>query len=600
MGLALTGGGLGGVAAGTLGAEAGTAASALGSFLGSTRCYQSCIYPVSFGDRQVAEMRAQGVQNPEEHIDWGKAAGLGALASGLQALPVESILMGGPLLNTLTKWGAKSGTSTSARMLASIADVAGTNALAGSGTQFLSRLNADMPLLDDGAKSEYLDAAIAGTLVGIPFGLYRGIKGHPHPKDVKDDEPIEKVLERHTEKEEVDNTVVADKDEPQPLPRSAFIHDPKESYGIANAEEAAEYLNNINYSAPDGTKRNGFEDFVRKHGSSYSDAELLDAARRVKRVRELTSNVKGRNGILYNTIEELPQSHSNDPKILTKAAALTDQFGYDDAHVRGMSDSLINKLHELNVKKELSKSQQAIPQPLLEKVLDQLRNQVDEQVQKDVQEYGSLYSRPQVKERQGLSSAERREALSKNPRAELARLLMQTRKEKAGEKAYEAFLGSEGEAPIRLPDLTKPPKYLEEPPSDGEAFSDYAGLRQEPMGPRALLEYKPFDNFPTEKVVDALDKGANKVGPKVSDKLSKAEYAEFLMNSPLVKAILGKDKTLAEIKEAIARGRLEQNKKAKREQKEQQPRVLPDGSFSRSKNLPKEKPFVELPLDKSR
>jgi hypothetical protein len=198
MALALAGGVAGGAAVGAAGfatmtAEGGlTMAGALGSFLGST-AITSPVTIAQFADRQVAEQKAQGIENPE--IDWGRAAALGTIASGLQAVPAESILFGGPLLKTLEMWGAKTGTTASARMLASIADVAGSNALAGAGIASLSRFNADMPMLDDNAKSEYLDAAIAGSLVGIPFGAYKGWHTHSKtPTGTDKSRPIDDIL----------------------------------------------------------------------------------------------------------------------------------------------------------------------------------------------------------------------------------------------------------------------------------------------------------------------------------------------------------------------------------------------------------------------
>jgi hypothetical protein len=160
MGLALAGG-LGGAAAAesvaastglgaTVGAsgavQATTGALAIGEFLGSA-AITSPITIAQFADRQVAEMKAAGLsqEEAEKRIDWLKAAGLGTVASGLQALPVTSILGGGPLMGLLTNWGVKQGTPLSARILASLADTAGTNALAGAGTSYLSRMNADMP-----------------------------------------------------------------------------------------------------------------------------------------------------------------------------------------------------------------------------------------------------------------------------------------------------------------------------------------------------------------------------------------------------------------------------------------------------------------------
>jgi len=588
MGLALAGGVGGGLAAAGLGASEGSAAAALGSFLGST-AITSPVFVSQFADRQVAEMRAKGIENPEEHIDWAKAAGFGSLAAGLQAIPVESILLGNGLLGTLTKWGVKPGTPTSARMLASIADIAGTNALATTGASFLSRTNADMPLLDDGAKSEYLDAAIMGSLVGIPFGIYKGFRAPTPRTENAPPKPLKEIIEENREVPEGPVVIPGEKGPEaklEPPAKHAIIFDPNETYGIANADAGSEYLNSINYKTSDGTTRNGLDDFVRKHGISYSDVELVDAARRVKRARELKERtLRTPNGIVYKTVEDLPQVHSNDPKILTKAAALADRYGYDDAHVRSMPDTLIEKLHDLNLRKELSKlTTQQVSKETLDALLVQQKNLVDEQVMKDVQQYGSIYQRPQSLERANKSIAERRETLSKNPRKELAKILM---KPKDVQRSPDEI--------IRQPDLTKAPRQARD--VEGQFYDQFVGAPREAIGPRALLEYKPFDQFDVSKVVEALDKGANRQGPRISDKLTKEQYVDFLMNSPLVKAMVGENASLKDIKDVIARGRLAQRKDIKAQEKALEPKVLPDGTFARSKP---EKPFkyVEPALTK--
>lgn len=615
MGLALTGGALGIAGAGATGAalttEAGgaTAASLLGSFLGST-AITSPVTIAQFADRQVAQMREQGIENPESKIDWAAAAGLGILASGLQALPVESILFGGPLLRTLTNWGAKTGTPVSARMLGSIADIAGTNALASSGAAFLSRANADMPLLDDDAKSEYLDAAIMGSLVGIPFGIYKGVRHQPpRAKLTEAPKPLDQILNENTEattETPSSNEVKTEEPTKKTLGRRDVLFDPNEDYGIRNADEAAKYLDSISYTrAPGEAPVTGLTDFIDRYDRTdrtFSDAEIVDQARRVKRVRDLQDHLKKtKNGVLYEDLNALPQVHSNDPGILTKAAALADRWGYDDAHVRGMSDALITKLFDLNIKKELRSLAERSPKDVYESVLNQMRNHVDQQVVKDSQDYGGLYQRPLVKSRFGKSLEERRAALSKNPRKQLAELLVKTRQEKAGDKAYSAFLGDRGPGVVRLPDLTKAPDFVEPPPVDGEAFSDYAGMRKLPMGPRALLEYKPARRIDEANLVDVLQEASKRPGSKTPDGLSKAEFNDMIMGLPWVKHIVNEDPTLQEVRAAIARGKRDRAKEARKEakakdlypepklDKDGNPILKPDGSFSRTRPLGKEK-----------
>lgn len=577
MGMALTGAAAGAAAAPVLGAT-GALAAGLGGFLGSTAITSPALI-AQFADRQVAEMKAAGLEDAEDRIDWYKAAGYGTLASGLQAIPVESIFLGGPLLQMVTRWGAKTGTPTSARLLASISDVAGTNALAGAGTQYLSRLNADMPLLDDSAKSEYLDAAIAGSLVGIPFGVYRGIHGVPHRGDVPPlkDKTLGEILD---ESEAIDNLPEGDAKgiAPGTPPSDTIIYNPNETYGIQNAEDAQAYLNNINYKAPDGKDRNGLEDFVRIHGSGYSDNTVVDAARRVARQVKKDNYIKSTpDGVFYPSIESLPQKHSDDPKILTKAAVLTDKYGYEDSFVRGLSDNLVKKLYKTNIDRELRK-QGDLPKQLVEEFHKNADELVDPEVLKDVQQYGSLYQRPDAVKRNNLSVAQRKELVSKNPRELLAKQLfkktqMKDAFDEADRPRQEQRLA---EAEGKWKDLThdKSP-FIEEPPVDGEPFSDYAGMRK--VEPAGLLEYKP-----EVAMTDLVDKAANQVGPRATAKVSKKALNEALLANPLIKKILGADATLEEIKAALARGKREQRKQEQAKEKAAQVRPLPDGTFARS------------------
>lgn len=561
MGLALAGGLGGGAAVGAAGmatttAEGGlTLAGALGSFLGST-AVTSPVTIAQFADRQVAEQRAQGIENPE--IDWGRAAALGTIAAGLQAVPAESILFGGPLLKTLEAWGAKTGTSASARILASIGDVAGSNALAGAGIAALSRFNADLPILDDGAKSEYVDAAIAGSLVGIPFGAYHGIrsKSRAHLPHIDENRPVDDILGEVGDKPDLPNspkgsggaeTVYTGPDDfntTLKLPgRKGLIYDPTYDYGIKDFADASNYLNSINYKRPDGTEGNGLDDFVytwKKAKKPYSDEDMIEAARRAKWARDRQGNLaRSRDGMMYETIMDLPQAHSDDPLILSKAAALTDKFGYDDTFVRGLSDKIVEKLYERNVAGELGRAANGVkyPKEVFDQVMEKLRNHVDENVVEDVRQYGSLYQRPQSKEREKNRLSQIRARVNRNPRRDLAEALMNNRRQQAGARAKAAAEGAADYIPVRTP--TYDNGFVEQPPVDGEAFGPYAGLRKDPLGPRALLPApEHFSGAKPENVVKTLVKAANRPGGFATKNMTKKQFAEFLFNTPFVKNLM--------------------------------------------------------------
>jgi hypothetical protein len=502
MGMALAGGGAGVAAAGAAGATS-TGALSLGSFLGSTTI-TSPVLIAQFADRQVAEMREAGVEDPEKRIDWLKAAGLGTLAAGAQALPIESILFGGPLLKMVQSWGVKQGTPTSARLLASLADVAGTNALVGAGTSYLSRLNADMPLLDDEAKKEYLDSAIVGSLVGIPFGIYRGIKG-PRDLGVKSEieKPLDQIINENEASVEAPTTVNwKPGDLPEgvagllPPPRQSILHDPTFDYGIKNAEEAAAYLDSIKYKDKEtGEIRSGLQDFISKPGGKgigYSDKEIVDTARRVARINDQQNYLKkSGDGILYPTIDSLPQVHSNDPVILTKAAALADQFGYQDSFVKSLSDTLVDKLYNVNLKRELEKTTSQVHKDVFDQVIEKANKLVDKDVMKQVEEYGSLYQRPDAIKRNEMTVSERREAVSKNPREELARQILGAKrpKDKPAGRAPED---------VELTPYTKP--------------KDQVAFEERFINTPKQLEYKP--------IVDAINKGASSPEPRINEKVS--------------------------------------------------------------------------------
>jgi hypothetical protein len=465
LGLGLLGGGAGSMAAAGAGGSA-----ALGSFVGAAGI-TAPVTIAQFADRQVAEMTEKGIENPYDNIDWTKAAVLGAVASGLQALPVQSILYSGPVLKALEKWGVKLGTSTSSRMLGAIADVAGTNALIGMGVSGLSRLNADLPLLDDEAKQEYLEAAVMGSLVGVPFGAYKGYKYRPSVTKPAVD-PVE-TLKTSTDSELMQKYKAPDEDiiygqapeEQKLLPwRKQIIHNEHETYGINDVMDATEYLMNIKYKGKKGEDLDGYSTLLQhyaNHEKAPTDREIIGAARKAKRVRELNHTITNTpDGILFPDIESQQQVHGHTPEILTKAAALTDQFGYDDAFVRNLSDSVVEKLHKLNIEKELKKNGgDKYPPQIYKQVLDQLTNFVDQQVVKDVEQYGSLYKRPEAQRRIGLSTEERRSLVNKNPRKELAEMLMRKRREEAGAKQYAAQEGVpredvapvfDGERPVHI------------------------------------------------------------------------------------------------------------------------------------------------------
>ena len=591
MGLALTGGWLGTLAVGTAGATS-TGAVALGGFLGASTI-TSPVTIAQFADRQVEEMVKAGMtqEEAEKRIDWFEAAGLGTIAAGLQALPVESILMGGPLLGMLTKWGTKVGTPASARILAAMGDTAGTNALAGAGTSYLSRMNADMPLLDDDAKAEYLEAGIIGGLVGLPFGIYRGLK--PHYTKPIEDKPLDQIINENRAPEDSQPVQPSSGEgKPEvagllPPPKHSIIYNPNETYGIQNAEDAANYLNNINYkSSEDGLQRNGLDDFVRKHGISYSDAEIIDAARRISMIKGQQDYVQRTpDGVVYPSIDSIPQVHSNDPKILTKAAELTDRYGYEDTVVRSLNDRLVEKLHEVNLKRDLEKTSSKVHKDVFDQVLEKAKNHVNEKVIQDVQQYGSLYARPEAKERVNLSTKERRELVSKNPREEMAKAILGTKRPKDRDAQ-------------RQPDEAEPlgDRSLEKLTKDAKGkFLKQAvrtGQERAPEGPRALLEYKPL--------VDMIDKGANQPGPRITPEISKADFNDFLQNSPFIKDLFGKDAKLADIKAALAKGKKELARVEKEKQKQAAANNdAPGIPLGRNKEPNKSLMGKELPFDKT-
>jgi len=510
MGLALAGGGAGGyLAAGSAGMKAGTAAARLGSFFGAAGV-TAPVTIAQFADRQVQALKEQGVENPKDHIDWTKAATLGTVAAGLQAIPVDSIIFAGPVLNTLEKWGVDLGSKMSTRLLGNMADVAGTNAFVGMGTSALSRMNADMPLLDDEAKAEYFNAGVMGTLVGVPFGLYKGYRYQPKPKtpvqpidssflgDPRPERPVSEAAS--TMKEDI--IYGYDQTTPQaalPPPVSGIIRDPNADYGITDRVQAAEYLRNIKYKDKKGEERDGLSDLYNHFETNLnrppSDRDLIEAARKASFVRSRESFLKRTpNGVMYKDIDDQPQVHSNDEKILTKAAALTDQFGYQDTVVRNFSDDMINKLYRINVQRDLDKAGAKYPDEIRKKVMEDFENFVDKKVMEDVQQYGSIYKRPDAQERINKNIKAANQMLSENPRKKLAETLMNKRRSEAEKKQYAASKGARPEDVISHFDDGAPIILYHGTMPDSAKAIDESGEFNPQTGKRAYY-YSEFGDF---------------------------------------------------------------------------------------------------------
>ena len=555
MGLAMSGGAAGGLAMGGMeGLMNGTAAARLGSFFGST-AITSPVTIAQFADRQVAQLREAGVQDPESHIDWTKAAVYGTAAAGLQSLPIESIVLGKGVLGGLSKWGLKPGSKASGRILGAIADVAGTNALAMGGTSFLSRANADMPLLDDDAKHEYLTSAITGSLVGIPFGIYKGIRARHEPARVKpsdDNGSVDDVIARNAASEtppppaapDAPGTPPAAPGTPPPHtppPKHIMFFDDAHTYGINDIYDAQGYMDAIHFKDEQGRPTTGMKEFVRQQNANgnrnYTDAELITAARKAKRARDMNDHVlKTSDGIVYRTMDDLPQNHSNAPEIVSKAAELTDRWGLPDSQVRQWSDAMVNKMHEVYFKRDLAKAAKAanIKDPeILGKALKEAQKATNEKAIEDVETYGSLYKRPEAIAREQKLLEERTRNVQRNPRAELAESLMRLRKTQAEAKIQTAAEGTTDPTAMRTPTYTS--KFVEEPPVDGEAFGPYAGMKTDPFGPIALLTYQPFGANSTKDMVAAINEGANRPGPNVNSRVAKKDLLRAALRSPIYK-----------------------------------------------------------------
>lgn len=422
----LAGGPLGEAALGAGATEAGAVAGAgpslasmSGAFLGST-AITSPITVAQFADRQVKEMKAQGVENPEQNIDWVSALGSGIAASGMQSLPMESILYGGPILGALKGMGVELGSKASTNILAHVADVAGTNALVGLGTDALSRAQADMPLLDDQAQQEYFDAMVGGALVGLPFGLGKGLYENRGGLDLgRKQRSLDETIAANTASN-VPPPAAAAPSEGGPSKYDYVFYNHNMDYGIKDVYQAQEYMQNVKYRK-NGVDHNAFDDFrsSEQFGPNFTDDDLVAAARRVSYIKGRNDLVGGeKQGILIQNASDIPQKHSNDPQVLTRAAFLTDKAGYKDTQVRLLSDDVINKLYEAKIKNFANGNPQA------DAILKTAMDHVDPQVVEDVKNYGSLADRPQAKERIDNNAASNTKILTNNARQALAKELM--------------------------------------------------------------------------------------------------------------------------------------------------------------------------------
>lgn len=510
-------------------------ANMAGAFLGST-AITAPVTVAQFADRQVANMREQGVPDPEKNIDWAKALGYGTLAAGAQSLPIETILFGGPILGAIKGMGVDLGTSTSARILAHTADVAGTNAMINMGTSVLSRAQADMPLLNDQAKADYFDAMIAGGVVGIPFGLGKGII-HPHASGL--------LPERKGKPEDIDSVLASNAagtevklPEGMPTAKTDYVFfDPKATYGINDPAQAQEFLQSIRMK--DGSTAFDALKSTRRYGPNFTDEQILSDARRLAFIHGRQDLVRGNSqGILFNDAEEVPQRHSNDPRVLTRAAFLTDKAGYPDAQVRYMTDDIVNKLYETHIKRATDSMD--APKSQKEAMLKYGLENVDDKIVKDAKEFGSLTKRPEAVERINKQVENNRKILSKDARQNLARELMNKT--------------AKPEEPLVVRGLTHNPLMREPTPEELAMEGEGGGsrsTRSEPYvnprnDPEAIAQAQAMGNeggpAPKEGVFGQTDpKQVVDELHKPESKIDKKAFATWLNKQPFFKKLAGEE-----------------------------------------------------------